>query len=80
MTKIPSDDQIIPIPCQNPDCETVIKENFGWMKSNTTLQCQDCGFENQLEDIVKGIEEMLGGEAWDRIDPDKGDTGPADGS
>ncbi len=70
MTKIPSDDQIIPIQCQNPDCETVIKENFGWILSINRLQCQDGGFVNLLEDFVKGIEEMLGGEAWDSIDPD----------
>ena len=72
MTKLPSEDQIIPISCQNPDCETVIKENFGWMRSHKTIQCQDCGFEMELEGLVKGIEEALGGlgETLDSTDPD----------
>ena len=71
MAKIPSDDQIIPIPCQNPNCKIVIKENFGWMKSNKTLQCQDCGFEIELEGLVKRIEENFKelGDTWDNINP-----------
>lgn len=71
MTKTLSDDQIISIPCQNPKCKTVIKENFGWVKSNKTIQCQDCGFEMELEGLVKGIEETFQelGDTWEKNDP-----------